>query len=230
MGETIKGLLSNKEISIIASLPENRIDLAQAAIDAGADALKFHINVSHRASGNEFKDVDFYIESFKEIRSKFTGPIGLVIGDNILKVLEVDTQFLKSIGFNYYSLYAKDISSKLLTQNDLEQTVALDDKFSVNNVRVIESFNIQAVELSIINKDDYGKPLSFEDLITYKNFRDNTKLPIIIPSQKKITPCDLLTLKDIGVNAVMLGAVTFGTTEKSIYKTISQFKKKKSNC
>lgn len=226
METTLKKMLNCDEMSIIASLPENRMDLAQAAIDAGVDGLKFHINVSHRASGNEFKDVEHYFETFEEVRRKFSGPIGLVIGDKIEKVLGVNTKQLKDLGFNYYSLYAKDIGSKMLLQNDLERTVAVNDKFCFEQVRIIESFNIQAVELSIVRKEDYGHPLSFEDLITYKSYRDNTKLPLIVPSQKSLVPDDMVMLQEIGINAVMLGAVTIGSTVESIFETISRFKKK----
>lgn len=213
-------------MSVIVSLPENRMDLAQAAIDAGADALKFHINVSHRASGNEFKDVEHYARMFKEVREAFTGPIGIVIGDDIEKVLGANTKKLKELGFNYYSLYAKDIGSKMLIQDDLECTVAVDDKFAQEWIRGIESFNIQAVELSIVKKEDYGKPLNFEDLISYKSYRENTKLPLVVPSQKKLVPEDLVILQEIGINAVMLGAVTIGHTVESIFETVSKFTKK----
>ncbi|KAA0965494.1 hypothetical protein FQ087_04100 [Sporosarcina sp. ANT_H38] len=226
METTLNKMLLCEKMSIIASLPENRIDLAQAAIDAGVDGLKFHINVSHRASGNEFKDVAYYLEMFGEVRRKFSGPIGLVIGDEIEKVLGTNTKQLKELGFNYYSLYAKDIGSKMLLQNDLERTVAVNDKFCIEKVRMIESFNIQAVELSIVKKEDYGSPLNFEDLITYKSYRDNTKLPLIVPSQKNLVPDDMVILQEIGINAVMLGAVTIGSTVESIFEKISRFTKK----
>ncbi|MBO0600718.1 hypothetical protein I2483_03505 [Sporosarcina sp. E16_3] len=226
METMLKKMLNCDKVSIIASIPENRMDLAQAAIDAGVDGLKFHINVSHRASGNEFKDVEHYFETFEEVRRKFSGPIGLVIGDEIEKVLGVNTKQLKDLGFNYYSLYAKDIGSKMLLQNDLERTVAVNDKFCFEQVRIIESFNIQAVELSIVRKEDYGHPLNFEDLITYKSYRDNTKLPLIVPSQKNLVPDDMVMLQEIGINAIMLGAVTIGSTVESIFETISRFTKK----
>lgn len=226
MEAKLKKLLCSEKMSVIVSLPENRMDLAQAAIDAGADALKFHINVSHRASGNEFKDAEYYTEMFKEVRRTFTGPIGIVIGDEIEKVLGANTKQLKELGFNYYSLYAKDIGSKMLLQDDLECTVAVDDKFCHEWIKGIESFNIQAVELSIVNKEDYGKPLNFEDLISYKSYRENTKLPLVVPSQKKLVPEDLIILREIGINAVMLGAVTIGHTIESIFETVSRFTKK----
>ncbi|MBO1001902.1 hypothetical protein [Pseudogracilibacillus auburnensis] len=223
MNNNLCSLFEQKKVSIIVSLPENRVDLAKAAIDAGADALKFHINVNHRASGNEFKNVDHYIDVFTEIRELYDGPLGLVLSDDVNKVNQLDLKKLKNIGFTYFSLYAKDITSKLLLQKELEQTVAVDDLFQPDHVKAIEHFDMKAVELSVVKKEDYGKPLNFEDITLYRNYREKTDLPIIIPSQKRLVPEDLDILHQIGVQSVMLGAVTIGTTEKSIYETVYAF-------
>lgn len=226
MNNSLRTLFDQKKLSIIVSLPENRVDLAKAALDAGADALKFHINVNHRASGNEFKDIDYYMETFREIRELYDGPLGLVLSDDVNKVNQLDLQQIKDIGFTYFSLYSKDITSKLLLQNELEKTVAVDDLFHLNEVKVIENFDMKAVELSVVKKADYGKPLNFEDITLYMNYRKQTNLPIIIPSQKKLVPEDLDIFHQIGIQSAMLGAVTTGTTEKSIYETVTTFTKK----
>lgn len=226
MNNSLRTLFDQKKLSIIVSLPENRVDLAKAALDAGADALKFHINVNHRASGNEFKDIDYYMETFREIRELYDGPLGLVLSDDVNKVNQLDLQQIKDIGFTYFSLYSKDITSKLLLQNELEKTVAVDDLFHLNEVKVIENFDMKAVELSVVKKADYGKPLNFEDITLYMNYRKQTNLPIIIPSQKKLVPEDLDIFHQIGIQSAMLGAVTIGTTEKSIYETVTTFTKK----
>lgn len=228
MSNSLRTLFDQKKLSIIVSLPENRVDLAKAALDAGADALKFHINVNHRASGNEFKDVDYYMETFREIRELYDGPLGLVLSDDVNKVNQLDLRQIKDIGFTYFSLYSKDITSKLLLQNELEKTVAVDDLFHPNEVKAIENFDMKAVELSVVNKEDYGKPLNFEDITLYMNYRKRTDLPIIIPSQKKLVPEDLDIFHQIGIQSVMLGAVTIGTTEESIYESVTTFAKQAS--
>lgn len=207
LNTNLKEFISRKKMPIIVSLPENDIDLAKAAIDAGADALKVHINVSHRASGNKFHDVDYYKETFEEIRELYNGPFGIVLSDNLPQVDEVDLKELKQIGFTYFSLYAKDITTKLLLQNELEKTIALDSSFNPNDTSVLESFNLEVLELSVVNSKNYGKPLSFEDLILYENYRRNTDLPLMIPSQKKMKPHDLKILRNIGIDSVMLGEI-----------------------
>lgn len=47
-------LVTNRKFTLVASLPANRIDLAKAALEGGAQAIKVHMNVWHRASNNTF--------------------------------------------------------------------------------------------------------------------------------------------------------------------------------
>ncbi|UFT98839.1 hypothetical protein KO561_16825 [Radiobacillus kanasensis] len=220
---SIKNIIQNSQMPIIVSLPDNRWDLAEAAINAGADGLKFHINVDHHASGNHFKSLDDYTELFKKVREEFAGPMGIVIGDVIDEVDQISTNKLKQIGFDYFSLYAKDIPSKMVLQNDIEKTVAIDHSYAPSDIRNVEEFGIEAIELSIVNKANYGERLNFADMLAYKNYRNDTRLPLIVPSQKRLVPDDLTILNQIGINAVMLGAVTVGSTTESIYSTVSEF-------
>lgn len=229
MKTNLKDFIASKKMPIIVSLPENNVDLAKIAVDAGADALKVHINVNHRASGNEFKNTDYYLDTFKEIRSLYEGPFGIVLSDDITKLEGIDLKELKEIGFTYFSQYAKDISSKLLLQDELAKTVAVDDLFKSNEISAIEDFDLAALELSVVKPEDYGSPLNFNDLALYANYRKNTDLPLIIPSQKKMVPEDLKVLYQIGIDSVMLGAMTIGTTKESIYKTVSSFAEQTDN-
>lgn len=224
MNERLEKLLFNDNFPIIVSLPENKLELAEAAINANVDGLKFHINVNHRASGNIFYGIEEYKEFFKSIREKFDGPIGIVIGDEINQVNKVDLSELKKVGFDYYSLYAKHISSKLLLQNELSKTVAVDHEFDPLHASVLNKLDLSAIEISVVKGEDYGTPLHLEDISLYMNYRKNTDLPLIVPSQKLLVPNDLIVLREIGMNAVMLGSVTVGETKESIYQTISEFK------
>lgn len=223
MKTNLSDFIKSKKMPIIVSLPENNVELAKIALDAGADALKVHINVNHRASGNEFKDTAYYLDIFKEIRTLYEGPLGIVLSDDVNKIDDIDLTQLKQIGFTYFSLYAKDITSKLLLQDELEKTVAVGDLFDPQHAKTLEMFNLEAVELSVVKPEDYGTPLNFDDLISYANYRQHTDLPLMIPSQKKMKPHDLQTLHNIGIDSVMLGAMTIGTTKESIYNTVSEF-------
>lgn len=80
MNRLDQALSGKPGLQLFVSLPANDIKLAEAALTAGADGLKVHINVGHRASGNRFGALDSYAGIFKEIRSRFDGPFGIVPG------------------------------------------------------------------------------------------------------------------------------------------------------
>ena len=45
-------MLTDNRFAVIAALPRNDLALAEAALEGGAQAVKVHCNVWHRASGN----------------------------------------------------------------------------------------------------------------------------------------------------------------------------------
>ena len=60
-------ILNQKRPALIASLPGNRLDLAKAAVECGADVVKVHMNVQHRASGLHFGTFEVDKETLQEI-------------------------------------------------------------------------------------------------------------------------------------------------------------------
>ena len=78
----LKEMIKRNKMSLVISLPENDLSLARAAMEAGADGLKFHINVEHRASRNVFHGLDEYKSMFETLRSEFDGLLGIVLGDS----------------------------------------------------------------------------------------------------------------------------------------------------
>lgn len=76
-----KQMIETNKFSLVVSLPSNKLELAQAALDGGAQAVKVHCNVWHRASGHTFGT---YAENREFLRQliKLCGdvPVGLVPG------------------------------------------------------------------------------------------------------------------------------------------------------
>src|SRR5574340_421796 len=56
MAGRLLGLLARRP-ALIVSLPANSPELAGAAAEGGADALKVHLHVRHEASGTRFGDL-----------------------------------------------------------------------------------------------------------------------------------------------------------------------------
>ncbi|SNX75483.1 hypothetical protein SAMN05877753_112128 [Bacillus oleivorans] len=211
-------------MTLIVSLPENRADLAQAASRAGADAIKMHVNVNHRASGNRFAVVQTYTDTFKKIREEFSGPLGIVPGGGFDDIAATEMEKLIGLGFNFYSVYAHHKPSWMLGLQEIEKTFAISSDYQIELIGNVKHFGITALEASIIPGEEYGSPLTFKDVLAYNRLAQNVDVPVLIPSQRKLEPYDIPILYQAGVKAVMLGAIVTGHTEASLEKAISTFR------
>lgn len=223
MTRSLIEMLQKNKFSLIVSLPSNDIELARTAIKNGADAIKAHVNLSHRASGNSFGTIEENREFLTQLMEEFDGPIGIVPGDNIEKINPADIQLLEEMGISYFSIYAHDCPTFLL-QSKLEKTVATNHTYRLEELKQLDKVGIQAFEASIIKGEEYGTPLNVSDLVTYAAIAETVSVPVIIPTQRKVVPEDLPALYQTGVKAVMTGAVSIGKEKESIGKTIRAFR------
>lgn len=107
----LEQLLNQSRMALLVSLPQNKLHLAKAAVEEGADGIKFHINVAHYASGNNFNHFEDYVEIFTEVRNTFDGPMGIVIGDDADKISQSEVKKIIECGFDYFSLYLHHVPS-----------------------------------------------------------------------------------------------------------------------
>ncbi|PLR78685.1 hypothetical protein CU633_03785 [Bacillus sp. V3-13] len=224
MYSSLQNLLYEKKISLIASLPENNPILARAAIQAGADAIKMHVNVQHQASGNSFDATEVYQDQFREIRGGFSGPIGIVPGGACEAITASEMEQLTELGFNYFSIYAHHMPTWMLNLNNFEKTFAISCDYSPDGIGEVTHLGVTALEASIIPGSEYGSPLTFRDILAYNSLVQHTDIPVLVPSQRKLAPSDILSLYKAGVKAVMLGAIVVGKTEESIKSAVSSFR------
>ncbi|ETI68371.1 hypothetical protein [Neobacillus vireti] len=224
MSASLTHLLETKKLTLIVSLPENRLDLARAAIDAGVDVIKLHVNVHHRASGNSFAAVNTYEEVFRKIREEFSGPLGIVPGGEFEDIKRMEMEQLIQLGFNFYSIYAHHKPGWLMQLGGMEKTFAITNEYRFSQLGKVKHLGVSALEASIIPGEEYGTPLTFKDILSYNALVQSVDVPVMVPSQRKIEPSDIPLLYEAGVKAVMLGAVVIGKTEESIKGAISSFR------
>ncbi|WP_291651246.1 hypothetical protein [Clostridium sp.] len=219
-------VLNEKEISLIVSLPENSVELAKVALSAGADVLKIHINVEHRASKTRFGSLAEELETIKKIVSlckEYNKPIGIVAGGHN-KIPMTEIKAIIDEGFNFISLYDKHMNP-LIFNEDIYKMVAIDDNYKLEYVKAYDELPIDVLECSIMNPDTYGDELTVREILQYKSVRNATSKPIVIPTQRRITPEQALILQGMGINGIMIGAIVTGKTRDSIYDTTLKFRK-----
>jgi hypothetical protein len=223
MGQ-LEEALNGQRMLLVVSLPANDAALARVAIEEGADAIKVHCNVGHRASGNHFGPLDEYIENFRDIRSQFNGPLGVVPSGTIDGIQREDVIRLSGLGFDFYSIYAHHLPSFMLGELGLDKTFAINEHYDPSLVKEAQHYGFTALEASIVPGEEYGTSLSFSDVLRYRRLVMQAELPVLVPSQRRLVQEDVRVLHDTGVKAIMLGAVVTGKTEEQLRKVVNGFR------
>lgn len=212
--------LDEKPFLLMVSLPQNDEALARAAIEEGADGLKMHINVYHRASGNRFGPLAEYTSFLQTMRSQFAGPIGIVPGGSMEELNPEEVEQFHPLGIDFISIYGHHLPTSLLKIEGVASTFAIDDQFDLSRLEVVKHFLMTALEASIIPGSEYGTRLTFTDLLAYRYIAEKAGIPIIVPTQRKIVAEDVYALRETGVRVLLAGAMAIGTTEDEIRRSI----------
>lgn len=211
--------------TLVMSLPQNDPALAKAAVEGGADVVKVHINVEHRASKTLFKSLKEEYVNLKEILKICEDrPCGIVVGGSI-DYPEEDLSGVCEMGFDFISLYAHHARPEVLNFGNIAKMIAVDYTYDSQMISTLGGLGADVLEASVVRPGEYGLPLSMGDLMKYRAIIGSTSLPVIIPSQKCIKPSHAGRLREIGAGGVMIGAVVTGKSRDSIYESVREFRK-----
>ncbi|RYX81393.1 hypothetical protein EON83_24365 [bacterium] len=219
--------LTRNEWTLLASLPKNDVGLARAALRGGAQGLKVHINVEHFASGTRFGSLDEEHEKIAQIvdEAREVGAnVGIVPGANGKFATPEEFAVLKEIGVDYFDAYPFDCPAWAMRQLDLDVMVAAYHGMPEGEVPFYEKLGMKLCEASIMAHDSYGTPLNARDLAMYNALCSSTRVPVIIPSQKKLEPYDVSALRSTGARGVLLGAIVLGRDAHSIEAALRAFR------
>jgi len=215
---------------LIVSLAENRLELAQAAAAGGADAIKVHLNVTHDASGAHFGGWADERAAITSIISAVDVPVGVMPGAEELPSPE-DFADMAASGVRFIDLFAHHWPLHLLGRwSVFELIVAINrvlperELFHLTSLIREGSNRISMLEASVISQEDYGKPLTFGDIATYRALADASQVPLLIPTQKLIQTEDLHMLDFEGIGGIMLGVIVTGRSPGSIEKVTRDFR------
>ncbi|MBO7358991.1 MAG: hypothetical protein J6U72_04110 [Clostridia bacterium] len=216
-------LFDKKRMPLIMSLPVNDADLAKAAFRAGADAVKVHINLHHSAGGETLGGYDENRDVFARIFREAEGPVGIVPGADCEAIMK-DAEQVKTSPFDFISFYTAHLPTAFLPTRQCLMAAAAHG-FTLDEVREYEALGAGVLEASVMPHEGYGRPLSFADLVTYRQLSLATRLPTVVPTQRKIEPSDVEYLCRAGVSGLMIGAIVTGKTEKSIVDAVKRFRR-----
>ncbi len=222
----LKKAHQEKKLVLIASLPRNDAELARAVQDAGADAVKIHMNVHHHASNTTFGSLDEEREKLTAIlkvsEGKLTGIMPFAAPVNAPDTLKE----LSDMGFDFYSQYlAHAVSGCFPSPEKTARMLALAVDDPIELAAGLDRLPIEVCELSIMDGNTYGQPFTYHDLLRYAAVRGKTTKPLVVPSQHLITPESVSDLIEIGIEGLMIGAVVAGSTVESWVESVKSFRK-----
>lgn len=224
---TFVHLLNSRPLTLIMSLPGNEPDLAAAALDAGADVLKVHINVEHKASGLKMGSLEeerARLERIIGLAGERKTPVGIVPGA-FPGALGPGLRELEIMGFDFYSIYAHELGAHALTDTSMASMVAADCTYRRDEFEAMACAPFDIIEASVVEGEGYGKPLSWRDLLHYRNIADWTGKPVVVPTQRRIVVGDLPALRWSGIRGLMLGAVVTGRDASTVYDMVGEFRR-----
>lgn len=216
-------LMNKKKMTLIVSLPENSVDLARAAVNGGADALKVHCNVKHEASGVSFGPLEEEKPKLNAILEESKIPVGIVPGAEKPPTEEEMDEIIQ-MGFDYFDMYVHNMPQFMTDLKGITKIGAVDNKQSLEKIVSMKNAKFDAVEAAIIPHLGYGQNLTIGDLQYYISIAIACGLPVIVPTQRKITVEEVPILADAGVKAIMIGAIVTGKTPQMLEQVTRDFK------
>lgn len=222
MGGRFLSLLAEKP-RLIVSLPANSPELARAAADGGAEALKVHLHVRHDASGTQFGSLAQERPNLEQILALGL-PTGIVPGAGDRLPTPEEMGELVAMGLDFFDCYAHDTPAWLMRFAGMTRAVAISSAAQCDHLGDLEALGFELIEAAIVPHAGYGKPLTVADLVGYRQVRRATALPIIVPTQRALRPEEaLILLRETGINALMIGAIVTGRAPASLRAATERF-------
>lgn len=212
--------LTGGEYPIIVSLARHDLDLAKAALDAGATAIKTHLNAYHRATGTTFGSFSEERPFFDKL-AKLGCPLLVMAGQETVPSSE-EMAALAELGFEGFNVYADHMQPHLL-QSPLRPMPALSATTTPDDVTRIASMPGCIIEASIMPFERYRTAMTDADLERYAAVVSAVDVPVIVPSQLELSLHDAKRLREAGISAPLLGAIVTGDTPRSMHQSVRQF-------
>jgi len=210
--------ITGGDFPIIVSLPRHDIELARAALDGGAGAIKLHLNAYHRASGTNFGSFAEERPFFESV-ARLGAPMLVMAGQETVPS-GAEMEALAELGVEGFNVYIDHMQPHLL-QSRLRPMPALSSTSTDADIARLAAIPGAMIEASIMEFADYGTALTEADLARYRQIAALSSVPVIAPSQKKFVPADMPALRATGIAAPLLGVIVTGSTPESMLAAVS---------
>ena len=114
------------------------------------------------------------------------------------------------MGLGFFSSYSQHLPCHMMESKVLTKMVAIDYTYTENTLDAVQSSDIDVLECSVQPGENYGTDLNYADILRYSDIVTKSGKPCLIPTQRKIKPCEVRHLYEAGCKAVMIGAIVMG--------------------
>jgi hypothetical protein len=189
---------------LVAVLPRNEKDLAEAAIRAGADAVVLRLHGAGteflKETGDLAAETTALKDAFEAIGDRAIA--GVIVGSNGNLAAD-DLAKAAQVGVDFIAAYPHLTPANFLELSDVGR-VAIMDQSGGNVARGINDLSIQAALVRIDRPGDSPAEMTVLDVAAYRGAADSIHRPIIVFPSWKLLPTDLEVLKNAGIEAVAL--------------------------
>jgi hypothetical protein len=210
---------------LLVSLPRNDLTLAEAAVAAGAEGLKVHVNVHHHASGTHFGSWAEERETIERV-VRLGVPVGLVPGTAESSVRREEWEEVVAAGVDFVDAYLRDMPSWLPPRAEtvgVMGALCADDAETGWSLGPLEGA-CDMLEASLVPAAEYGTPLQARDLSHYRDIvARHAPLPVLAPSQRAWRPEEVEALLETGVRGILIGAVVTGRDPQGLRAATEAF-------
>ena len=210
-------LLDQNKMTLITALAQNDPEMAEAATEAGTDALLLHINV------RDFGDFKVEKEKLARVLEVATVPVGVVTGMKE-QAAKNEVEEMIGMGFDYFHINIEHVPSYIPDLKDIKKVIALGARFTIDVVLGVNRYGAHAIDAAIIPTSERGKELNVGDLQNYISIVMAAGIPVIVPTQRAIKPSEVAIIADTGAKGMILTPVVTGKTPKHIKENVQEFR------
>ncbi len=221
----ITATLSEKSFVFLAALLANRVDLAAAAEEGGADALIVSAGASDFGA-NRFGGFELEEEGIRSVASTVSIPVGLYLGDAV-HIETAEWERVVEAGIDFLIMFAHQMPLLALADKRVAKLAAIGAGYVIEQVKALSKDpNIDALVAATTPSQAVAQNMSALDLGTLRLLVDLSEKPVLNLVQKIVEPQFLPILLQTGCRGVILNSLSLGSSTTSIKLVLADYRSK----
>ncbi len=206
----LSSLLSKEPLTLIVRLPEDTLEMAEAAQLGGAHAVVLNFDPGQK----DKQDTIAIVRSLKI-------PVGIKIDNNI-----GDREFngLAKLGVDFIDLPLSGAQESIFKFSGCDRILSLGPDYSAHDLTKLSKKAVAAVEAAVIIKEEWDKELTIGDIQQYITVVLSTMLPVIVPTQKSVRVSEVPIIWDTGAKGIMIGENVTGDDPATLKAVTAEFR------